>query len=134
MRTTMQRHARTVNRFGRSVLRGLFPHLIPLLALLAMTTYGWAALPAPISPDSGTAAAGDFIDYMKFTIKDILLIIALVVSTAGFIIVAFSAFAKFNEARRDRAEWGEVFTLVLVGGFILVAAGFLLNQTLEIIA
>ena len=118
---------------GRSVLNGQGPLMLLFLAMLAANN-AWAVLPAPITPDSGTAAAGDFIDYFKWSVKDILLIGGLVISTVSFLIVSISAFMKFNEARRDRAEWGEVFTLVGVGAFLLVATGFLLNQTLTIIS
>ena len=132
MQTAIYDFGQRAGNFGRSVLNGLGPYLMPLLALFAISNT-WADLPTPIAPDSGAAADGDFIDYFKFTVKDILLIGALVISTISFLIVSISAFMKFNEARRDRAEWGEVFTLVGVGAFLLVATGFLLNQTLEII-
>ncbi len=131
MQTTIYDFGQRAGNFGRSVLRGLGPYSLPLLAF-AMSN-AWADLPAPIDPDSGAADDGDFIDYFKFTVKDILLIGALVISTVSFLIVSISAFMKFNEARRDRAEWGEVFTLVGVGAFLLVATGYLLNQTLDII-
>ena len=133
MHKAIDNFGQKAGHLGRSVLNGVGPYLIPLCTLLAMS-HAWADLPAPIDPDSGSANDGDFIDYFKFTAKDILMIGALLISTVSFLIVSISAFMKFNEARRDRAEWGEVFTLVGVGAFLLVATGFLLNQTLDIIA
>jgi len=132
MQTVSDDIGQSVGHFARSVARGLSPILLGLIACFVMSN-AWADLPAPIDPDSGSAGAGDFIDYFKFTAKDILLIAGVVISTVSFLIVSISAFYKFNEARRDRAEWGEVFTLVGVGAFLLVATGFLLNQTLNII-
>lgn len=117
----------------RALVHALGPLGATFIILLAMSPAGWADLPTPVDPDSGTAADGDFIDFFKYTVKDILLIAAVVISTVSFIIVSIASFMKFNEARRDRAEWGEVFTLVGVGAFLLVATGFLLNQTLDII-
>lgn len=132
MQTVIYRFGQRASSFGRSILNGIGPFLFPLLALFVMSN-AWADLPAPIDPESGAADDGNYIQYFKFTVKDILLIGALVISTVSFLIVSISAFMKFNEARRDRAEWGEVFTLVGIGAFLLVASGFLLNQTLEII-
>ena len=92
-----------------------------------------AALPTPVNPDSGTAAAGDYLDYIKWHTKDILLVAGLFISTIGFLIVAFVGFQKFNEARRGKAEWNEVLILALVGAGLLVFAGFLLNESTGVI-
>lgn len=92
-----------------------------------------AQLPAPIDPKSGTAAAGDFIEFTKFTMKDILLIAGTVLITVAFIWVSYSAFAKFNQARMGRAEWSEVFVTAGVAAVLLVFGAFMVNQSTTVI-
>ena len=98
-----------------------------------VTSPALAQLPTPVDPDSGTVADGDYIDYMKFTTKDIVLVLLAIVMTVGFLIVGMSTFNKFMEARRGRAEWSEVGITAGIGAALLVGAAFLFGQAETVI-
>ena len=91
-----------------------------------------AALPTAVSP-STSPASGDWLGLIQGYAKDAAIVLGLIVSAAGFIWVAYTGFAKFNDARRGKAEWGEVALLGVAGAGVLIFASFLLNEAAQII-
>ena len=91
-----------------------------------------AVLPTPVAP-STAPASGDWLGLIQGYAKDASIVLGLIVSTAGFIWVAYTGFAKFNDARCGKAEWGEVALLGVAGAGVLIFASFLLNQASQII-
>ncbi|MCP4305810.1 MAG: TIGR03745 family integrating conjugative element membrane protein [bacterium] len=87
-----------------------------------------AALPVQTAPTTVSAAAGDWLNLILGYIADAGKVLGLAVAVFGFLYVAWSGFAKFNEARRGRAEWGEVVVIGVVGAVLLLLAGFLLTE------
>lgn len=75
-----------------------------------------------------SAAAGDWLNLILGYIADAGKVVGLAVAVFAFLYVAWSGFAKFDEARRGRAEWGEVVILGVVGAALLLLAGFLLTE------
>jgi len=92
----------------------------------------WAALPAPVAP-SNAPAAGDWLGLIKGYLKDGGIVMGLAVAVAAFVWAAWSAIAKFNEARNGRAEWGEVGLLSVMAGGILIFDSYLLGTAASII-
>ncbi len=109
--------------------RGRFG-LIKLWGLLVgiVMTPVQAALPVQTPPTTVSAAAGDWLNLILGYIADAGKVLGLAVAVFAFLYVAWSGFAKFNEARRGRAEWGEVVVLGVVGAALLLLAGFLLTE------
>ena len=105
-----------------------------LIAYLASCQLALAALPTPIDPSTG-APGGNWLELVKGYIHDGALILGLALSVVGFTWIAWTALAKFNEARRGRGdvEWGEVGMLVIVGGALLLFITFLLNEAANVI-
>jgi integrating conjugative element membrane protein (TIGR03745 family) len=103
---------------------------IPLLLLTSAAALG--ALPTPVAP-STSPPTGDWLGLIKGYIKDGGLIMGLAVAVAAFVWAAWSAIAKFNEARNGRAEWGEVGLLTVVAGAILIFDSYLLGTASGII-
>jgi integrating conjugative element membrane protein (TIGR03745 family) len=97
-------------------------------ALLAAARQASAALPTPVDPSTGVAD-GNWLELTKGYINDGAIILGLAVSAGGFLWIAWTLLAKFNDARKgDRTEWGEVGLLAIVGGAVLLFITFLLNQ------
>jgi integrating conjugative element membrane protein (TIGR03745 family) len=100
--------------------------------LLAASASALADLPTPVPP-SNAPPSGDWLGLIKGYIKDGGLIMGLAVAVAAFVWAAWSAIAKFNEARNGRAEWGEVGLLSVVAGAILIFDSYLLGTAAGII-
>ena len=102
--------------------------------LLGMTAAQsvWAALPTPVAP-STAPAAGDWIALIKGYIKDGGLVLGLAIAVLGFLWIAYLGFAKFNEARKGKAEWAEVGVLGIVGAVVLIFASYLLTEAAGVI-
>ena len=101
-------------------------------ALFLLTAPAWAALPTPTAP-STAPPTGDWLGLIKGYIKDGGVVMGLAVAVAAFVWAAWSAIAKFNEARNGRAEWGEVGLLSVVAGGILIFDSYLLGTAAGII-
>lgn len=108
--------------------------LISITALWASCQVALAALPTAVSPSTGDPG-GNWLNLVKGYIKDGAVILGLALSVVGFLWIAWTALAKFNEARRGRGdvEWGEVGMLVVVGGALLLFITFLLNEAATVI-
>lgn len=91
-----------------------------------------AALPTPVAP-STAPAPGDWIGLIQGYIKDGGLVLGLAISVLGFLWVAYLGFAKFNEARKGKAEWAEVGVLCIVGAVVLTFASYLLTEAAGVI-
>lgn len=103
---------------------------LPLL--LVMSASALAELPTPVPP-SNAPASGDWLALIKGYIKDGGLVMGLAVAVAAFVWAAWSAIAKFNDARNGRAEWGEVGLLAVIAGAILIFDSYLLGTAAGII-
>jgi len=101
-----------------------------LLALSA--TNALAALPTAVAP-STSPAAGNWLELIKGYVKDGGLVLGLTVSVLGFIWIAYTGLAKFNEARNGKAEWAEVGLLGIVGGALLLFVTYLLTEAAAVI-
>lgn len=91
-----------------------------------------AALPTAVAP-STAPAAGNWLELIKGYVKDGGLVLGLTVSVLGFIWIAYTAIAKFNEARNGKAEWAEVGLLGIVGGAMLLFVTYLLTEAAAVI-
>jgi len=90
------------------------------------------SLPSPEDPDHGAGTADeDWLATMEGYLFDGAVVLATVVSIAGFVWVAWAGLTKFNEARNGRAEWGEVGLLGIAGGALLLVITFLLTTATE---
>jgi len=102
-------------------------------SLMALsTTHALAALPTAVAP-STAPAAGNWLELIKGYVKDGGLVLGLTVSVLGFIWIAYTAIAKFNEARNGKAEWAEVGLLGIVGGAMLLFVTYLLTEAAAVI-
>lgn len=52
----------------------------------------------------------------------------LLLAAVGFLLVAWATLSKFNEARRGRADWGEVAVPFVFGAALLVFIGYLVTE------
>jgi integrating conjugative element membrane protein (TIGR03745 family) len=100
-----------------------------ITALLASPAF--AALPKPDAPSRGT---GDgFLKTIQNYGYDIIILGGLVIAAVSFAIVAINAIQKFHEVTTKKATWTEFFTVVLVGGGLLIIVIWLVNKASEIL-
>lgn len=50
------------------------------------------------------------------------------ISAVIFIIVAWAVVTKFNDARRGRADWGEVVLPFIIGAGVVIFVGYLVTE------
>lgn len=100
--------------------------------LMLVTHPVFAALPTPVAPSTGPAT-GDWIGLIKGYAKDGGVVMGLIVSVASFVWASWAAFAKFNDARNGKAEWGEVGLLSVVAGSLLIFTSYLLGTAAGVI-
>ncbi len=115
----------------------IFKNKITFMGLLAFISFKvQAVLPPPPATAGGTAAGGGSSDYLT-VIKDFAGIaienIGLIIAGAAFSWIAWITIAKFNDARKDRAEWAEVMLSAVAGAGVLVFMAFLLNESKNVI-
>jgi integrating conjugative element membrane protein (TIGR03745 family) len=101
-------------------------------AYLWLSTPALAALPTQSAP-STAPASGDWLGLIKGYIKDGSGVIALTIGVVVFLWIAWSAIAKFHEARTGRAEWGELGLVSVIGAVIAIFDMYLLTTALGII-
>ena len=101
--------------------------------LFALSQPVLAALPVQQPPTTVGAGAGDWLNLILGYVADAGKVIGLFIAIIGFLYVSYTGFAKFNEARQGRAEWGEVAVLGVVGAALLLLAGFLLNEAANVV-
>lgn len=103
-----------------------------MLVLGATTTSNAvAALPKPDAPSRGQG--GGFLQMLQYYAYDIAVLAGLAVAAVCFFLVAINAIQKFNEVTTKKATWTEFFTLVLIGGGLLVVVIWLVNKATEIL-
>ena len=86
-----------------------------------------AALPTPVAPSTG-APKGNWLNLIKGYAKDAGLVVGLVLAVVAFLWIAWITIAKFNEARRGQAEWGEVGLTAIVAAGVMVFISYLLTE------
>jgi len=86
-----------------------------------------AKLPTPVAPSTG-APKGNWLNLIKGYAKDAGLVIGLVLAVVAFLWIAWITIAKFNEARRGQAEWGEVGLTAIVAAGVMVFISYLLTE------
>lgn len=74
------------------------------------------------------AAGGDVATTLKALISEYIIIGLLAIAAIAFVVVAWSVIGKFNDARRGRADWGEVVVPFVVGAGLLVFIGYLVTE------
>ncbi len=91
-----------------------------------------AALPTPVAPSTG-APNGNWLDLMKGYAKDAGLVVGLIIALAVFLWMSWILIAKFNEARRGQADWGEVGVVAVVGVGVMIFISFILTEASTVI-
>ncbi len=121
-------------------LKGLFTRInyklgLPLMAsfiLLPMQTM--AAMPTAVdSGSSGAATSGDWLALLTGYVDKGTDLIAWGVAILGFIVLAVVTLGKFNDARKNKAEWSEVGLTAGVGVVILLFMVFLSTEATKVI-
>jgi integrating conjugative element membrane protein (TIGR03745 family) len=88
-------------------------------------------LPTPVEPSTGASGGtnGNYLSFMQGWTGDAIAYIALAISGAGFLWVAWILLSKFNEARASNdPDWGSVGLTAVIAGVLLVIVSFFLNQ------
>lgn len=109
-----------------------FAFLALAVAFLAMfPQVASAALPTVTPPSGGSGGSGLFGTLQNYA-YDGALLLALLMTTGGFIVVGSGALAKFHEAR-NRGEWGEFIMVVVIGVLLIVALIWLADKAVQIL-
>ena len=121
-------------------LKGLLSHfnhkisLLLLTALALMSFQAMAAMPTAVdSGASGAATSGDWLALLTGYFDKGTDLIAWGVAILGFIVLAVVTLGKFNEARKNKAEWSEVGLTAGVGVVILLFMVFLATEETKVI-
>ncbi len=107
------------------------PGLIVLTLMLSIDN-ALAALPTPVAPSTG-APNGNWLDLMKGYVKDAGLVIGLLIAVVVFLWMSWILIAKFNEARRGQADWGEVGVVAVVGVGVMIFISYILTEASNVI-
>lgn len=92
-----------------------------------------AQLPTPVDPSSGPTN-GNYLSFMQGWTADAVDYVALAVSGAGFLWVAWILLSKFNEARQSNdPDWGSVGLTAVIAGALLAIVSFFLNEAVGIL-
>ena len=115
-----------------SVKQSILNVCMSLWATLTMV-HANAALPTAVDPSTG-AANGNFVAWLQGWFGDAAETIALVASTAGFLLAGWIVIAKFNSVRQDpQPKWGEFGVVFIVTGVVMVASGYLFTEATGVI-
>ena len=117
---------------GRSAGRARRRLAVALLALATLPQVALADLPSIEQPSNG-GGGGSLYDNIQGYLADAAVLLGLILTTAGFLVVAGSALGKFREATK-RGEWGEFITVVVVGVVLVVILIWLANKAADILA
>jgi integrating conjugative element membrane protein (TIGR03745 family) len=124
-------------------LKGLFSHLNNKVGLLmaVFTIFtplqAMAAMPTAVSKGAGasayTAGSGDWLQLLTGYFDSGTDLLAWAVAILGFIVLAVVTLGKFNDARKNKAEWSEVGLTAGVGAVILMFMVFLATEATAVI-
>lgn len=121
-------------------LKGLISHLnhkadrLLMTAFVLMPLQGMAAMPTAVdSGASGAATSGDWLALLTGYLDKGTDLIAWGVAILGFVVLAVVTLGKFNEARKNKAEWSEVGLTAGVGVVILLFMVFLATEATKVI-
>ncbi|MEE8057360.1 MAG: TIGR03745 family integrating conjugative element membrane protein [Pseudomonadales bacterium] len=92
-----------------------------------------AQLPTPVNPSTG-APSGNYLAFMEGWTGGAVDYIALALSGAGFLWVAWILLSKFNEARSSNdPDWESVGLTAVIAGTLLAIVSWFLNEAVGII-
>lgn len=74
------------------------------------------------------AAAGQALTNVGQYLTSAVKLVLSAISAVVFVAVAWAVVTKFNDARRGRADWGEVIIPFVVGAAVVVFVGWLYTQ------
>ncbi len=121
-------------------LKGLFTRInyklgLPLMAsFILLPMQAMAAMPTAVdSGSSGAATSGDWLALLTGYVDKGTDLIAWGVAILGFIVLAVVTLGKFNDARKNKAEWSEVGLTAGVGVVILLFMVFLSTEATKVI-
>jgi integrating conjugative element membrane protein (TIGR03745 family) len=121
-------------------LKGLFTRVYHKLGLPLMASFillpmqAMAAMPTAVdSGSSGAATSGDWLALLTGYVDKGTDLIAWGVAILGFIVLAVVTLGKFNDARKNKAEWSEVGLTAGVGVVILLFMVFLSTEATKVI-
>ena len=121
-------------------LKGLISHLnhkadrLLMTAFVLMPLQAMAAMPTAVdSGASGAATSGDWLALLTGYLDKGTDLIAWGVAILGFVVLAVVTLGKFNEARKNKAEWSEVGLTAGVGVVILLFMVFLATEATKVI-
>ena len=117
-----------LSRFNHKIYRLLMAvlFLMPLQVMAAMPT-------AVDSGASGAATSGDWLALLTGYLDKGTDLIAWGVAILGFIVLGVVTLGKFNDARKNKAEWSEVGLTAGVGTVILLFMVFLATEATKVI-
>lgn len=104
------------------------------LGMVALQVGGANATGLPSVTVAGGAASGDYLTQYRDYIGLAIGLFALIIVGYGFLEVAGGSLTKFKEWRAGKAELGELKSVMLFGGLVLVIVVFLVTQAAGLIA
>ncbi len=122
----MNKLAQLCCRFNRRVVA-----VLTLLAL--MPIQAMALMPTAEGKGSTAATSGDWLDLFTKYLDSGADVIAWGAVILAFIVVAVVTVGKFNDARKNKAEWAEVGLTAGVGTVILLFVVFLATEATKVI-
>ncbi len=105
----------------------LWMHPMTLFRSNFLTLLGVIAISLLLG-DGANAAASQALTTVSTVIVDGVVLVIGLISVVAFLYIAYAVISKFNDARRGRAEWGEVFIPFLAGAVILVFITWLVGE------
>jgi len=93
----------------------------------------FAVLPTAVDPTTG-AANGNFVAWLQGWIGDSAEAVALFISTAGFLWMAWIIVSKFNETRNSKEpDWGAFGLTAVIAGVVMVICTYMLTEAVAVI-
>ncbi|MHB0818468.1 TIGR03745 family integrating conjugative element membrane protein [Stutzerimonas stutzeri] len=114
-----------------SIFKKIGGYLAYALVAASISSPALAALPRPDAPSRGEGSG--FLQTLQNYAYDIGALAALAVAAVAFIIIAINAIQKFHEVTAKKATWTDFFTLVLIGGALLLVVLWLVNEAIGIL-
>jgi len=104
-----------------------------LFATLFYSATANAALPTAVDPSTG-ASGGNFVTWFQGWFGDSAETVALMLSTAGFVVAAWIIVSKFYETKSSKEpDWGGFGLTGAVAGVVMVACTYLLTEATAVI-